>query len=54
MKMTVIPIVERVIGTIFRSLEKRLGKLGPKGKIKLIHAMVLLIVARILRRVLES
>ena len=53
MKVTVIQITIRTLGTVSKGLEKRLGKLESKGKIETIQTTILLKSARLLMRVLE-
>ena len=52
--VTVIPIVFRTLGAVFIAMEKRLEELEVKGRIEMILTTVLLRLARILRRVLET
>ena len=53
MKVTVIPILVRVLGMILNDLEKRLEELEIRGRTKTIQATTLLRLARILSKVLE-
>ena len=52
--MTVIPIVNGVLGTFLKEMERRLESLQTGGRIKTIKSTALLILAKILRRVLEN
>ena len=52
--MTIISIVVGALGTVPRGLEKRLEKLEIRGRIETLQTTVLLRLARILRRVLET
>ena len=54
MKLMVVSVVVSALGTVTRSLKKRLGELEIKGKIETIQTTALLRLARILRRVLET
>ena len=54
MKMVLIPIVNRELGTIPKSLEKREEDLEIRGQMETIETTALLRSARILRRVLET
>ena len=54
MRVTVIPIVVGALGMIQKDLEKKLGKLEIRARIKTIQTKAVLKSARILRRVLES
>ena len=54
MKVKVIPIVVGALGTVQKSLEKRLKNLEIRGRIETIQNTALLQSARILRRVMET
>ena len=54
MKVAIIPIVIGAFGTITKGLLKDLEDLEVGGRVETIQAIVLLNMARILRRVLES
>ena len=54
MKVTMIPIVVGVLGTVPKSLERRLEELKIKRRIETIQTTALLRLNRILRRVLET
>ena len=53
-KVTVILVVTGSLGTVSKILEKRLGKLGMKGRIKAIQTTKLLKSTRMLTRVIET
>ena len=54
MKVTIVPIVIGVLGTITKGFFKGLGDLEVGGRIETIQMTALLRTARILRRVLET
>ena len=54
MKVTIIPIVIGVFGTVTKGLLKGLGDLEVSGRVETIQTTALLKTARILRRVLET
>ena len=54
MKVTVIPIVFRTLGTSLKELVKKLEDLKIRGQVETIQTTALLRSARILRRVLET
>ena len=53
MKMTVVPLVVRALGTPAKALEKRLKKIGIETKINELRKHVLIPTSRIPRKVLE-
>ena len=54
MKVTIVPIVTDVLGTITKGLLKGLEDLEVGGRLETIQTTALLRMARILRRVLET
>ena len=54
MKVTIIPIVIGVVGTVTKGLINGLEDLGVGGRMETIQTTILEITARILRRVLET
>ena len=54
MKVTVIPVIVGALGTIPKGIEKRLGLLQIRGRIKTIQTTSCLKSVRILRRVLQT
>ena len=54
MKVTVIPIVVGILGTILKKLVKGLEDIGIRGQVETIQTTVLLRSARILRNILET
>ena len=54
MKMTLIPIVTGVFGTVIKGLVQRFEDLEIKGRVETIQTTALSKLARILRRVLET
>ena len=54
MKVTIIPIVIGVFGTVTKGLLKGLGALEVGGRVETIQTTALLKTVRILRRVLET
>ena len=54
MKVTIVPIVIRALGTITKGLLKGLEDLEVGGRVETIQTTAMLSTARILRRVLET
>ena len=54
LRVSVMPFVIGAVGTVSKGLKKRMAELEIGGKIETLRTMVLLRLARILRRVLET